>query len=194
VRKYTIALIVIGALLLAGGAAAAGRYVITNIHQIKPSVRAQLRGHRGPRGFTGARGLTGAQGPSGPAGPAGASGAQFVSQASGAMATLCDDDSLSCSVGSSVATCPGGTVVVGGGWDGSPDPPVLATVAFNRPLGTNAWEVIMADNSGGNVGFTQTFTAVATCIGGGIAPRALTNSDHAAQVAADLAAARRHQR
>lgn len=45
-RKYTIglALAVIAAIAIAGGATAAGRYVITNINQIKPRVLAQLYG------------------------------------------------------------------------------------------------------------------------------------------------------
>jgi hypothetical protein len=86
--------------------------------------------------------------------------------------------------------CPAGTVIVGGGWDGETAPPVAATVAFNKPLGSNAWEVILADNSFGNVGFTQTFNAVATCVGGGIQPmlaQGLTQSERD-QLAHDIAA------
>jgi hypothetical protein len=88
--------------------------------------------------------------------------------------------------------CPAGTVVAGGGWDGETAPPVLATVGFNKPLGSNAWEVIMADNSNGNVGFTQTFNAVATCVGGGIRPMlggGLTQSERD-ELAHDIAAVR----
>jgi hypothetical protein len=50
---------------MSGGALAASHYLITNIHQIKPSVVAQLRGHQGPAG---------SQGPQGPAGPQGIQG------------------------------------------------------------------------------------------------------------------------
>jgi Collagen triple helix repeat (20 copies) len=79
-------LVVVGAVVLAlfvaaGGAAAAGHFVITSTSQIKPSVIQALRGKQGLRGLTGAPGATGApgspgaQGPPGSPGPAGAPGA-----------------------------------------------------------------------------------------------------------------------
>lgn len=37
----------------AGGALAASHYLITNIHQIRPNVRRELRGRSGPRGRAG---------------------------------------------------------------------------------------------------------------------------------------------
>ena len=72
--------IVVGALVLTalvfgeGGAAAATRYLITSINQIKPSVRAQLKGNRGPRGLSGPQGPQGPQGPTGAQGPTGPQG------------------------------------------------------------------------------------------------------------------------
>ncbi|MFL5862965.1 MAG: collagen-like protein [Solirubrobacteraceae bacterium] len=69
------------AAVVAAGADAATRFVVTNANQIKPSVRAQLHGHQGARGFTGLqgprgpRGLTGAPGPQGVTGAPGAPGA-----------------------------------------------------------------------------------------------------------------------
>jgi hypothetical protein len=82
-------LIVVGAtvaalFVAAGGAAAAGHFVITSTSQIKPSVIQALRGNQGPRGLrgipgtpgaNGAPGLPGAQGPPGSPGSPGAPGA-----------------------------------------------------------------------------------------------------------------------
>jgi hypothetical protein len=53
---------------LAGGAFAAQHYIITSTKQIKPSVRAALKGQQGTRGATGATGATGDTGPMGPRG------------------------------------------------------------------------------------------------------------------------------
>lgn len=76
-RKYSFVTLVaatVGVLLVAGGAAAAGHFIITSVHQIKPSVRAELKGDRGPRGLTGATGTPGAPGLPGAQGVAGAAG------------------------------------------------------------------------------------------------------------------------
>jgi Collagen triple helix repeat (20 copies) len=62
-------------LAMSGGAYAATKYVITSTKQIKPSVRAQLKGNSGARRAAGALGAPGAQGPAGGAGTAGKEGA-----------------------------------------------------------------------------------------------------------------------
>jgi len=87
-RKYSFVTVVaatVGILLVAGGAAAAGHFIITNVHQIKPSVRAELKGARGPRGFTGPRGAQGLQGPQGVAGAAGSARAVAVVNPDGSL-------------------------------------------------------------------------------------------------------------
>lgn len=92
-RRSAVAIAAIAALLGAGSATAASRWLITSINQIKPSVRAQLRGHQGPRGFTGAQGPTGPQGSQGPQGLAGATGTAQ------AVAVVNDDGTLLQGVG-----------------------------------------------------------------------------------------------
>lgn len=58
----TIVASVVAAVVVTGGVAAASGYLITNIHQIKPSVRTALKGKRGPRGFAGPKGAPGPTG------------------------------------------------------------------------------------------------------------------------------------
>jgi hypothetical protein len=88
-KRTTILAAVVAPFVLAAGAGGASHFVITNIAQIKPSVRAQLRGNQGPRGFTGTQGptgpqgLTGAQGPQGTQGAPGAQGPQGAAGAQG---------------------------------------------------------------------------------------------------------------
>ena len=73
-RTTLLAAALVALAVVTAGAGAATRFVIANIGQIKPSVRAQLRGNPGPRGFTGPQGLPGVQGPTGAQGPQGAKG------------------------------------------------------------------------------------------------------------------------
>lgn len=143
---------------LGGVSLAASKYIITSKGQIKPSVVKQLRGEQGPAGAQGPTGPAGAAGVAGAAGAAGAAGSfnpASVTTVVGNDAVMCALGGGSCEVGSSVATCPAGDVVLSGGWLGEDSlPPVSATVAFNEAQSTSAWEVIMAnDDSGGGADF-----------------------------------------
>ena len=83
-RITILAAALVALAVLTAGAGAATRFVIANIGQIKPSVRAQLRGNQGPRGFTGPQGLPGVQGPAGAQGPQGTKGIPGAPGAQGA--------------------------------------------------------------------------------------------------------------
>ena len=78
VRKSVMIITAFAVLALAGGAWATQRYVISSLSQIKPSVRAQLRGNRGRRGLEGPTGPQGPQGPGGAPGPRGPAGPGIV--------------------------------------------------------------------------------------------------------------------
>ena len=104
-RTTIIAAALIALAVLTASAGAASRLLITNIGQIKPSVRAQLRSHQGPRGFTGpqgpqgAQGPSGAQGPQGPQGIPGAPGGQGAAGSARAVAVVNADGTLLQGVG-----------------------------------------------------------------------------------------------
>lgn len=93
IRRQLTAGTVLGALALvlatAGGAFAAGHYMITSTKQISPKVLRQLKGNRGPQGLKGAagaagpQGAPGAQGAQGPAGPQGSPGANGTNGTNG---------------------------------------------------------------------------------------------------------------
>jgi hypothetical protein len=68
---------------------------------------------RGPRGFTGVAGANGANGATGPMGPAGIA---LIGAVGGPAGAMCAYGGGACQVGSSTATCPAGTVVLGGGY------------------------------------------------------------------------------
>jgi hypothetical protein len=165
------------------GGAAAGSYVATKQHggpsgkhfmtampqigaiRATTSVRARLLDEfktccRGPRGRRGPRGPHGPQGPPGPAGPA------RITSADGPVAHMCAFGGGACSVGSSVATCPAGTVPIGGAWAGdAPDPIFAATVSASFPYPSftapTGWAVIVVNDSN----LTASFHASAICAG-----------------------------
>lgn len=176
--------------VLAVGAVAAGaasRYLITSTHQIKPNVLSQLRS----RGPSGPRGPQGAPGAAGAAGAAGGFSAANVSQVAGPVSDMCPGGDGTCEVGSSVAACPAGAVALAGGFDGDGAPPVDATIAYDKPLGASAWEIIIANDGA----VETTFNTVVTCAGSGVGSLARARRTAAAslsvsqrtQLASDLA-------
>lgn len=107
VRKLAVAVAVLGALAFAAGAGAAGRWVVSNINQIKPSVRHQLRGNTGPQG---------SQGPQGPAGGSGVGQTQLIGSP---MVTLQPgQNTYDVDPSGFQANCPSGYTATGTGFDG----------------------------------------------------------------------------
>lgn len=137
------------ALLGGGGALAASRYLITSVNQVKPSVRAALRGHAGKRG------PAGPQGPTGPAGPAGAVSAE--TEVIGNLVTI----SPGTPVNVSEAVCPAGHLLLAGGWKGLTADVTISDSAPTTVNGAVAWAVAAALNDAASE--TETFEAVAVC-------------------------------
>src|SRR2546430_2299717 len=76
-RNYANVTATVARVLARSGAGiAASHYIITSASQIKPSVRAQLRGAHGSEGIQGKLGEQGLRGLGGPAGPSGQDGAR----------------------------------------------------------------------------------------------------------------------
>lgn len=136
-RKHvsTVAIAAMCIFVLAGGAAAASRYIITSTHQIKPSV---LRKFQAKLAYQ---------------------------DKAGGSATMCPsgtDTTGQCEVGSSDARCPGGAIATGGGYDGGSSPPVNATTGYTEPDSDGqGWHVIMVNNAS----VVATFRATAVCLG-----------------------------
>lgn len=147
--------ILIGALLFSAGAAASG-YLITNIRQIKPSVRRALKGNRGARGFRGRTGPAGRSGPAGAPGAAGGFTASNVVQVTGPDTILLGGGRSA----TAVATCPSGGAVLNGGWyPGARSAPMNPTVD-SKPAGVAAWQVVLTSHPGD---FETDFVAYAIC-------------------------------
>lgn len=135
---------------LGGIGLAASRYVITSTSQIAPNVLRYLHGERGPRG---------AQGPAGAPGVAGTPGtftAANVTFVGGPTVAVCAVGGGSCGIATSTATCPAGTTIISGGWQGSV---VLGMTSLNEAIGTTQWTVTI-DNEGLIDG---QFQAIAEC-------------------------------
>ena len=179
-RKFTVALIVVGGLAVVGGAAAASKYIITSIHQIRPRVVAQLRGHKGPAGL---RGPQGAPGPRGAAGLTAVKG--YISSV--VDATACCTSTSAIAV---TATCPAGTTAVSGGWVGDPShEPFYTAVVASGPSGSNGWTVIMINEDQQNPAGIQTLV---TCALGSLGAKDIRSAgDGSTSMRAALAAAER---
>jgi len=147
---------------LAGTGLAASKYLITSTKQIKPSVLSSLHGARGAAGAQGAPGAQGAQGPAGTAGAAGAAGAagtfttSDLTTVTGTSTTI-----LANANATSVATCPSGATVVGGGYSWGGTIPSTAATTSEGPQGTTGWAVTIQDTSGTNI--STPFVAEAIC-------------------------------
>lgn len=140
---------------------------------------------RGPKGETGEMGLPG---PRGPAGPAGVFSAKNITQVNGPSAYMAPEGGGD-SVGNSLATCPAGGLAIAGGWDGEAQPPVDATVGFNKRYGWFSWGVVMANHAS----IAATYHAFVICAISGAAPTQQSIAPPAAvldAVARDAAAAR----
>jgi hypothetical protein len=162
VRKPSPATIIASIALffsLAGTGIAATHYLITSTKQIKPSVLKSLKGS-GSRGLQGVQGLQGAAGPAGVAGAAGPTGtfsASDVTVVQGGGFPLAPAASFT-----SVATCPAGDVVIGGGFEptaaGTIDHVSVGSDAAN---GASAWAVTLTNDS--STVTTPGWGAVAVC-------------------------------
>ena len=104
-RLIVVAAAVAALWVVAGGAGAAARFVITSTSQIKPSVLRALHANetaRGVPGATGPQGAPGAQGPQGAPGPPGPPGNPGVAGAAGsarAVALVNADGTLQQGIG-----------------------------------------------------------------------------------------------
>jgi hypothetical protein len=93
-------------------------------------------GPRGPRGATGVAGANGIDGATGPMGPAGIA---LIGAVAGPAGAMCANGGGGCQVASSTATCPAGTVALGGGY--TSDSPDLV-VPFTARTGGTTFGVI----------------------------------------------------
>lgn len=130
---------------VAGTGFAASHYLITSVHQIKPSVRHALRGKQGPQG---------AQGVIGP---------QQVTYVQSAVVSIAPNSALDVT-----ALCPSGSKAIGGGWrelvgGGGPNPPSANTSVHawgNSPSSQSTWVAQLQNDSTSSV----PVYAIAACL------------------------------
>jgi hypothetical protein len=145
-RKVLITAVVCS-LVFAGGAAASG-YLITSVHQIKPSVLKKLHGARGRAGKKGATGSAGASGPA---------GVSTIQDVSSAPVPYCSASGGSCAVASATATCPGADIATGGAANGETIDTTISTF-----VGGGEFSAVLSNSSS----FTGSLTVTAVCASG----------------------------
>jgi len=110
----------------------------------------------------------GPQGPAGDTGDQGPPGISTVGSVGGPAGPMCANGGGACQVGSSTATCPAGSVVVGGGWTSDS---VTVTVPFAARTGGTTYGVIGINYDSAD----RSITAQAICaVGPGIQSAAST--------------------
>ena len=121
-------------------------------------------GPAGPQGATGPAGTPGPPGPAGPAGPGGGSGPLSVTSVQGPTDAQCASGGGACQVGESIATCPAGSVVVGGGYVSQS---IRNTVLEARRASSTSYRV----TAGNEYHDSNAITAQAICVPGSAAAR-----------------------
>jgi hypothetical protein len=120
---------------------------------------SQIKPHSIPKNrLTGAaiRALKGQRGPAGPGGIQGPPGIASITDATGPAAAQCADGGGGCQVARSDATCPSGSLVVGGGFASSS---IDDITLFSEQSAPNVWTVIAENLYTG----TNTIQAQAVC-------------------------------
>jgi hypothetical protein len=161
---------------MSGGAMAANSYLINSTKQINPKVLKKLAGkpgktgNAGANGATGSAGATGATGPQGPGGkegiagkegkegPKGETGSPGTSGYQIVEGNIAKGTESGFNLATSVAKCPSGKSLLGGGFHVTTGEDTKIFVADNGPNGSTEWEARLTSGS------TSGYSAVAYAI------------------------------